>query len=169
MAEKEIICSSSIQSTGFFSFPDFYKFCYDWLIEETELLVFSEDKYKEKLVEDKKDIEIKWTATREVTDYFKFQVEVKFDVKGLKNVEVTQDGKKINMNQGRVKVEVKGILVRDYKGKFETNAFYKFWRSIYEKWVIPSRIEQFEEKLAGDCNEFLNQAKAYLDLEGKKG
>ena len=169
MAEKEIICSSSMQSTGFFQFSDFYKFCYDWLIEETELEIFSEDKYKEKLIGDAKDIEIKWTGIREVTDYFKFQVEVKFDVKGLKNVEVTQEGKKVKMNQGRVKVEVKGILVRDYKGKFETNAFYKFWRGIYEKWVIPSRIEQFEARLAGDCNEFLNQAKAYLDLEGKKG
>ena len=168
MAEKEIVCSSSIQSTGFFSFSDFYKFCYDWLIEETELEIFSEDKYKEKLKGDAKDIEIKWTGEREVTDYFKFRVEVKFDITGLREVEVTKNGKKVKINQGRVKVEVKGILVRDYKGKFETGAFQKFMRSIYEKWIIPSRIEQFETKLAEDCNEFLNQAKAYLDLEGKK-
>ena len=41
-------------------------------------------------------------------------------------------------------------------------------RGVYEKWVIPSRIEQFEEKLISDCDEFLSQAKAYLDLEGKR-
>ena len=168
MAEKEIICSSSIQYTGFFSFSDFYKFCHEWLTEETGLDIFSEDKYKEKLIGDSKDIEIKWRGWREITDYFKFEVEVVFDVKGLRNVELTQNGKKIKTNQGRVKVSVKGILIRDYKGKFEMSAFQKFMRSIYEKWVIPSRIEQLEGKLAGDCNEFLNQAKAYLDLEGKK-
>jgi hypothetical protein len=168
MAEKEIICSSSIQYTGFFSFSDFYKFCHEWLTEETGLNI-SEDKYKEKLIGDVKNIEIKWTGAREVTDYFKFQVEVKFDISGLKNVEVTQNGKKVKINQGGVKMSVKGILIRDYKGKFERSALQKFMRGIYEKWVIHSRIEQFEGKLAGDCNEFLNQAKAYLDLEGKKG
>lgn len=169
MAEKEIVCSSSIQSTGFFSFSDFYKFCYDWLTEETELETFSEDKYKERLTGDAKDIEIKWTGAREVTDYFKFEVEVVLDIKKLREVEITQNGKKVKTNQGRVKMSVKGILIRDYKGKFERSALQKFMRGIYEKWVIPSRIEQFEAKLAEDCNEFLNQAKAYLDLEGKKG
>ena len=34
--------------------------------------------------------------------------------------------------------------------------------------VISERIEQMQGKVAGDCDEFLSQAKAYLDLEGKK-
>jgi hypothetical protein len=72
------------------------------------------------------------------------------------------------MNEGSVKLSTKGILVRDYKGKFEMSAFNKFLRSIYEKWVIPARIEEFKDKIARDCDEFLNQAKAYLDLEGKR-
>ena len=71
-------------------------------------------------------------------------------------------------NKGGVEIKIKGDLIRDYQGKFEINAFQKFLRSIYEKWVIPSRIEEYEGKLAGDCDEFLAQAKAYLDLEGKK-
>ncbi|MEK6847833.1 MAG: hypothetical protein AABX50_01770, partial [Nanoarchaeota archaeon] len=63
---------------------------------------------------------------------------------------------------------IKGILVRDYNGKFETTAFKKFLRSIYEKWVIPSSIDEYQAKIASDSDGFLNQAKAYLDLEGKK-
>ena len=55
-----------------------------------------------------------------------------------------------------------------YEGKFEKGAFRKFLRSIYEKWVIPARIEQYEEKLIGDCDEYLAQAKAFLALEGKR-
>ena len=31
-----------------------------------------------------------------------------------------------------------------------------------------SRIDAMEDKLAGGCDEFLGQAKAYLDLEGKR-
>ena len=103
-----------------------------------------------------------------MTDYFKFEVKVRFRILGLTNVEISQDGKKIKTNKGSVEMAVKGTLIRDWQGKFETNAIKKFLRSIYEKWVITSRIEQYEDKLVEDCNEFLAQAKAYLDLEGKR-
>mgnify|MGYP001558693426 CR=1 FL=1 len=167
MAEKDTVFSSKIKSTGMFSFKDFYKFCYDWLKSEVGLNI-SEDKYVEKLVGDAKEIEIEWTGTRKITDYFKFEIKTKFRINQLKNVEITQNGKKIKTNEGAVEVSVKGTLIRDYEGKFERDAIRKFLRSIYEKWVIHSRIDQMEDKLIADCDEFLAQAKAYLDLEGKR-
>ena len=167
MSEREQIFSSKVKNVGIFSFPDFYRFCYDWLTDETELLIM-ENKYKEKLSGDSKDIEIEWVGIRKITDYFKFEIKINFRVLGLTKVEINQGGVKVKTNKGSVEVKVAGDLVRDYQGKFEGSAIKKFLRSIYEKWIIPSRIEQFEEKLIEDCNEFLNQAKAYLDLEGKK-
>jgi len=167
MAEQDTIFSSKIKYGGIFLFHDFYRFCYDWLTEETGLLI-SENKYTEKLEGTSKNIDIEWTGTRKITDYFKFEAKVKFRIIGLTNVEISQDNLKIKTNKGSAEVSIKGILIRDYKGKFETTAFKKFLRSIYEKWVITSRIEQMEDKIIGDCDEFLNQAKAYLDLEGKK-
>jgi len=167
MAEKDQVFSSKIKYVGIVNFADFYKFCYDWLTEETELLL-SEDKYIEKLSGDSKNIDIVWTGFRKVTDYFKFDVKVAFKILGLTKVEITEAGRKINTNKGSVEVSVKGTLTRDYKGKFEINAFNKFLRSIYEKWVIMGRIDQMEDKLISDCDEFLGQAKAYLDLEGKR-
>jgi len=167
MSETDTIFSSKIKYSGIFLFQDFYRFCYDWLIDETDLLI-SEDKYVEKLEGDSKSIDIQWTGVRKVTDYFKFEVKVTFRILGLTNVEISRDNTKIKTNKGSVEVKAKGTLIRDYKGKFEVNAFQKFLRAIYEKWVIPSRIEEFEEKLIGDCDEFLSQAKAYLDLEGKR-
>jgi len=168
MPEKDTVFSSKMKYTGIVSFKDFYKFCYDWLTDETKLDFVKEEKYSEKITAKGKDIDVEWKGERKVTDYFKFQIEVKFRVLGLTDVEATQQGIKIKTNQGIVEMKVKGILIRDYEGKFETTAFKKFLRSIYEKWVIPSRIEQFEEKLITDSDEFLNQAKAYLDLEGKR-
>tara|TARA_Y100000034_G_scaffold54708_1_gene66993 strand:+ start:3144 stop:3647 length:504 start_codon:yes stop_codon:yes gene_type:complete len=167
MSEKETIFSSKMEYTGIFPFSDFYNFCYTWLTDETGLDI-SEDKYEEKLSGDSKIIEIEWTGKREVTDYFKFSFSVKFKLTDLKKVEINQEGKKVETNKGKVKISVKGELIRDYKGKFETTAFNKFLRSIYEKWVIPSRIEQFKEDILKNGDEFLAQAKAYLDLEGKR-
>ena len=39
---------------------------------------------------------------------------------------------------------------------------------IFSSRIIPSRIKEYEDKIVGTCDEFLSQAKAYLDLEGKK-
>ena len=168
MAEEETIFSSTIKHTGIFSFADFYKFCYEWITEETAIDPLTETKYEEKLKGDEKEIIVEWEGEKELTDYFRFDVKIKFDIRALKNIEIEQNKKKIKTNDGSVKLNIKGILVRDYKGKFETRAFNKFLRSIYEKWVIPARIEEYEGKIAGKCDEFLGQAKSYLDLEGKR-
>ncbi|MBU2562164.1 MAG: hypothetical protein KKF68_00700 [Nanoarchaeota archaeon] len=167
MAEKDTLFSSKIKNTGIFTFKDFYIFCYGWLADELGLDI-SEEKYQEGLSGDSKTIEVKWVCERKVTDYFKFQIKVEFIVRGLTNVEIMKENQKISTNKGSVEVKLKGILIKDYQGKFEKNALSKFLRSIYEKWVITSRIDQLEEKLIRDCDEFLSQAKAYLDLEGKR-
>ncbi|MAG78861.1 hypothetical protein CMI40_00605 [Candidatus Pacearchaeota archaeon] len=167
MAEEETIFSSNIKYGGIFPFSDFYNFCYSWLTEETGLDI-SEDKYEEKLSGDSKNIEIKWTGEKKVTDYFKFEFKITFKIGALKKVEINKEGKKIETNKGSIKISVKGNLIRDYEGKFKTTAFKEFLRSIYEKWVISSRIEQFQEKISEEGNEFVSQAKAYLDLEGKR-
>ena len=167
MAEKETVFSSNIRYDGIFSFKDFYKFCYDWLTEEVGMRIM-EDKYSEKLAGDSKDIEIKWKCEKKITDYFRFDAKVSFIVNSLKKIEITNGGAKVETNKGNIKIKMEGILVRDYKGKFEVTAFNKFLRGIYEKWVITSRIEEFEETIMNDCDEFLLQGKAYLDLEGKR-
>jgi len=167
MSDKETIFSSKIKYTGIFSFKDFYKFCYDWLNEESGLGII-EDKYKEKLIGDSKEITVEWSGERKMTDYFKFEAGVTLNVTNLTKVEINKDGVKVQMNKGGVEIGIKGTLVRDYEGKFETTAFNQFLRKIYEKWVIHSNIEQYEDKIIGDCDEFLSQAKAYLDLEGKR-
>jgi hypothetical protein len=167
MAEEETIFSSKISYNGIFSFKDFYKFCYEWLNDE-EGLGITEDKYSEKLSGDSKEISVAWSGEKEMTDFFKLQVKVSIDVKNLTKAEINKDGAKISMNKGSVQVGIKGTLVRDYNGKFETTAFKKFLRGIYERWVVPSAIEHNEDKIISICDEFLSQAKAYLDLEGKK-
>ncbi len=167
MAEKDKIFSSKIKYDGLMDFKEFYKFCYQWLTDESSLDVV-EKKYAEKITGDAKNIKVEWEGLRKVTDYFQFKVDVGFEVINLTSVEIVQDGKKLKMNKGSVEVSIKGTLVKDYDGKFEHTSSQKFMRGIYEKWVIYSRVKEYEGKLVGDCNEFLSQAKAFLDLEGKR-
>lgn len=169
MSEEDKVFSSTVKNDGIFNFKDFYKFCYDWLIDETRITDFSEDKYGEKLTGDSKDIDVEWVAQRKLTDYFKEKIKVRFKIRRMSQVKVRQEGADVETNKGSVEIKVDGILVKDYEGKFEMTGFRKFLRSVYEKYVIPSSVEDFQEKVAVECNTFLEQAKAFLDLEGKTG
>ncbi len=166
MSEKDLIFESKVKYVGVFSFKDFYKFCYDWLVDETGLTVV-EKKYEEKILGDAKNIEAEWECTKKVSDYFKFEIIVKFRLVNVTEVEVNLGGAKVKANKGEVNIAVKATLIKDYDGKWEVSPFKKFLRGTYEKWVIPSRIEQYKDKLKEQTEEFLAQAKAYLALESK--
>lgn len=167
MGEKEEIFSSKMKYSGLFKFTEFYKFGYEWLVEQPQFTVV-EDQYFEKIKGAAKDIEFSWVGSKKVSDYFKYEIKVKVRVTGMEEVEVAQDKLKIKMNKGTVEVKITSSLIRDWQGQFEESAFKKFLRAIYEKWVISSRILQHKEKLVGDSDEFLAQIKAYLDLSGKR-
>lgn len=167
MAEKDKVFSSKIKYNGVFNFGEFYKFCFEWLRDEVGLDMV-EGKYAEKLSGDSKNIDVEWSGSRKMTDYFKMEVGVAFRIIGLTNVELTDGNHKIKTNKGSIEVSIKGTLVKDYNSKFEKSAFQKMLRGVYEKTVIPSRVGEYSDKVLKDCDEFLAQAKAYLDLEGKK-
>ena len=165
--EKEQVFSSKVAYDGIFDFGNFYKFCYDYLTEELGFNV-SETKYKEKLKGNEKDLEIEWVGEIKIDDYFKHAIKVVFKIMFLKKIEIEQQGKKITTNKGKVETAIKGTLVRDYRGDYSTNPTRRWMRDIYEKWIINNRIEKMEDKLVEDCDDFLSQAKSFLDLEGKK-
>lgn len=168
MAESDTIFDNKIKHKGVFNFKEFYKFCYDWLMEETQLDWLAEKKYTEKIEGNSKNIDIEWEGVRKLTDFFQIKFKIKFKIVKLENVEINKGGVKISTNKGTAEVKTKGILVRDYQGKFERTAWHVFLRTAYEKWIIPGRIDQMEGKLFGDSDEFLAQAKAFLDLEGRR-
>jgi hypothetical protein len=168
MAEKEDVFSSKVKYNGIFPFSDFYKFCYDWLLDEAGMPM-AEEKYAEKISGESKDIDFEWKGSKKVDDYFKYELKVKFKIIGLTKVEIKDaEGKTLKSNKGSIEIGIKGTLVRDYEGKFDTSPMYKFMRRVYDKWILVSRVKEVEGKLVDTCNDFLEQAKAYLDLAGRK-
>ena len=167
MAEKDKVFSSKIKYSGVFNFGEFYKFCFEWFRDEAGIDM-TEEKYAEKLSGDSKNIDVEWSGSAKMTDYFKMEVKVSFRIIGLTSVELSDGNRKIKTNKGSAEVSIKGTLVKDYGSKFEKSGFQKFLRGVYEKTVIPSRVSEYQEKVMKTCDEFLAQSKAYLDLEGKK-
>ena len=162
MAQKNKVFSQTIKQKGYFNFKDLYSFCYDHFSDRGYGV--SESEYSENIGTDGKEISIKWEASKKVTDYFKYSISVSFDVGGMKDVEVEQDGKKISTNKGSVKIKVSATLERDYEDTWEKKPFWKMMRGIYDKYIINTTADEYAGRLSGDGKGFIGEVKSFLQL-----
>jgi hypothetical protein len=166
MAEKEPILKERIEHSGLFDFPALYSFAHSWWSEGQYGV--NEDKYSEKVNGDKRDITVEWKITKDISDYFKYEIKIKFEISNLVEVEVEVDGEKKKMNKGKILSEISGTLLKDKDGKWESSPFNRFLRDVYNKYVIPARIKTIADKLASDVRDFKEELKSFMELTGKR-
>ena len=166
MAEREQIIKEKVEHDGLLDFGSFYSFAHSWFKEGS--FGVDEEKYSEKTTGTSRDIDIEWKATRDVTDYFKFEFKIKFEVRGLTDVEVEIDGQKKAMNKGKVSVEITGVLILDRESKWDNSPFSRFMRDVYNKYIIPSRVEDMKDEVRRGTKDFKDELKAFLDLAGRR-
>ena len=128
-----------LKQKGIYNFKDFYEFLYDYFTDENYDI--AETKYVEKVEGETKDLEIIWNATKEVSDYFKYEINLTWVILGMKKVKVKKDGQEIYMDSGTLEIKFTASLVKDYENRWENNPFLKFMRGIYDRYIIRSRIE----------------------------
>lgn len=163
--ERDRVFSGKIKHKGIFSFKDFYEFLYDYLMDEN-YDVF-EDKYVEKIEGESKNVEIKWTAIKEISDYFRFEITIYWLIQGMKKIKVKKEDREVTMDSGTTELKFEAILVKDYENRWESNAFLKFLRGIYDRYIIRTRIDDNELKLFEEINELTAQTKSFFALEGQ--
>ncbi len=166
MTELDLLIVEKVDFSGIFDFSGFYFFAHTWFKDEGYGV--DETKYSEKVSGNSKDIIIEWRVTKTLSDYFKITYKIKFIVEKLTDVEVEIDGKKKNMNKGKIEVEVKGALMRDPESKWDKTPMMRMWRDIYSKYIIPGRIDQWRNEVRDDAQRFKEELKAYLELIGKR-
>ena len=165
MVEKDKIWSGKVKHTGIMDFKELYVFCYTWLSDNNYYTI--EKTYSEKIKgPTEKEIEIEWLAFRKISDYFRFYLKFTWKII-LTSVEVERNGKREKAEKGILDLKIDGVLEKDYEHKWEGRPLYKFLRGLYDKYVIRSRIEQYEEKLYGEIEDFRAQVKSFLALTGK--
>lgn len=166
MADKDLLISEKVEFSGVFSFEDAYSYAFDWFREEGYGLI--EEKYKEKVTANGRDIEFEWAATKQLSDYFQINIKVKTRVSDLSDVEVESEGRKKKSNKGRIEIGVKGILVKDPESKWDESPLYKFLREVYNKYIIPGRIDSMEDRAKDDVRDFKEQMKLFFEISGKR-
>jgi len=168
MADRERLCKERAEVIGLFDFAGLYRYAHWWMKEKENYAVI-EEKYTEKISsKGERDIDIEWICSKPYSDYFKVEQKVKFEVRGMADVEVEMDGVKKKMQKGRVWIEIKGYLTKDPESKWDITPWYRFLRDFYNKYVIPGRVDYMEDKVVDDARDFKDDVKQFLDLMGKR-
>jgi len=166
MTERDKVTEEKVKRSGIFDFKETYQFVHRWLTDEDYDV--EEEKYLEEVTGDSKKVEIRWVATKKISDYFKNEIKLAWRVVGLQKVEVEKNGKREKMDKGSFEVKITGNLLKDYEGRWDSNPFMKFLRGVYDRFIIEGRIERYETKLFGDVEDLAEQIKGFLTVEGMK-
>lgn len=164
--ELSLVYEGKVVHAGIFGFKEVYRFLYEWFTGYEYVVI--EQKYSEKIKAEGKEIEIIWLCLRKLSDYFRFRVKVRIFITRMTTVEVMQGNVKTTREKGEIEVKFTSYLERDYEHRWEANPVTKFLRGLYDKYIIKSRIELYEDSLASEVDESIAQAKAFLALEGRR-
>ena len=169
MSEKEKVYGSKIKYGGTFKFTDAYEYAYLWLIEKDFDVV--EDQYMEKITgPETRNLTIKWTAKKKFSDYFQYELNIEFKLVAMSKTEITDpNGKKISANKGTFEVIIKGNLIKDRNNKFDPESGWDRWmQKIYEKWILPDRIEYLQEETMKLCDDFLAAMRNHFEMWARR-
>lgn len=97
---------------------------------------FNEDAYKHKA----KEIELKWSGTKNINNFIQFQINLYFHVWDRKDVDVVKAGEKKTLQQVRMLIEFSGIMNLDYKKSFEKTRFLLAIRDFLRKYIWWKKI-----------------------------
>lgn len=165
MAEKDEVFSGKVKNSGIFDFKELYRFCYVWLVDKEYQVI--EKEYTEKLGATGKEVVIKWSANRKISDYFRYVINTEWRILGMKDAEVEINGEKVTLNKGNTEIKAKAILIKDFEHRWENSGFLKFLRGVYDRYIIRGRISDYEDKLLEEVDEYLAEIKAFLAHEGR--
>src|SRR3989344_924533 len=163
MAQKDYVTDElKIKQKAIFRLDELYKSLTFWFKNYEYKL--DEKEYFERQEANGKSIMIKWLAKKEVNEYIRFVIEMDFLIIGVEDVEIEQDGLKSKASKGEIEMKINAYLLKDYEDNWSKNAFMTFLRETYDKFIIRSRIESYEDDLYSETYKFVNEIKAFLEL-----
>ncbi len=165
MSVKNTVFEQTLKHKGYFTYSDLYSYCYNWFKDNRYSV--AEEEYVEK-ISNGKEIQITWVAKKKVSDYLREIITIKWHILGLNDAEVEINGKKEKTNKGDIKMKVTAEMERDYESEWEKKPFWKSVRGIYDKYIIKTTVDDYEDRLAGKGQSYIEEVKAYLNLEGKR-
>lgn len=104
-------------------------------------------------------IETEWIATKGVTEYVKFTIELSIAAKDVRKI-VLETGEETYW--GRILIIISAIFEKDYQGKYGNSWKEELMRQLYERYFAEGELKGFMGKLAGEAGDLTSLLKSYL-------
>jgi hypothetical protein len=167
MVENNSVINGKVRHVGTFDFKETYRILFEWLVENGYDV--NETMYKEIAQPNGlKEVDVFWTATKNVSNYFQFMITVRLHPLAMSKIDVEIDGVKQKIDKGDFTIEYACILVKDYRSTWEESDFSKNLRRWYNKYLVRERTEQHEIKMIMEYTELLELNKSFWALTGMK-
>jgi hypothetical protein len=148
-----------IQKKAQFSMIELYRTLKAWF--DLHSYNFYEKEYEDTVRGDKKSVSIKWEGQKPVDNYTKFLINLSISLKNYQIVD-TKKGKTV---EGDLKIKYDAAIQSDYEERWENNAFFKFTRGIFDKFISTGKRERHEKEITEDLHDIFNRTKSYLNLQ----
>ena len=182
MAEGGIVAipEFKIKYKDVFSLRNLYIMLHEALLEEGWLgadgdtdhadieTLYSENVYQKGIHLGGKELWFWWRAWKfpegKYSSYFKNFLDIDAHVVYLQNVEVMQQGKKMNVQNGEIEMFFRPRIELDYNHEWEHHWLLKYIKPIYEKRIMHPEIDKREKELWRDAYRIHAKVKQFLQL-----
>jgi len=150
-----VIPEITISKEGIIDLQELYSLLKKHLIERRYDLTEKKHDVKEG------SFEIKWEAFKKVDDYTKFNIEIGIKGSNVKEVKL----KKIKAFSGNFIIKFESYLKKDYEDSFENKPILKFFRTLYDNFILRNKFNQYNKELNDETYAIYNESKAYLNIK----
>jgi hypothetical protein len=158
-----VVRELKLKEKAIIDIKELYNMLKDWF--DLKKFYLLEKDYSDITKEDKKDIKIKWDASKKVDEYNLFEIGVSIKLKDHKVVEVKKGNKTHKMSDCVLEISFDSDIKRDYEEKWEDKPFRKFIRGLQDKFMNQDRDAKIKEELKELTYELFNETKAFLNLQ----
>lgn len=104
-------------------------------------------------------LESEWTATRDVTEYIQFAIEVKIIAKDICKI-VLENGEELYW--ARLLILIDATVIKDFQNKFGTIWYEELMRQFYERYIVKEDIRRYLGKMQGEGIDLANTMRSHL-------
>lgn len=154
-----------IRYKGLFDWTGVYRLVHDWLVKNQ--FRFYEKRYKDKLdTALGNELEVDVYGEKEVTEYYKYRVDVAYHLWESREVPVVVNGKQTKLWQGRVHIAISGKVITDWQGRYKDGKMNKMMETFLNKVVLKNEIEMKHiDPLDKDLHRLESDIKKLLKIE----
>ena len=166
MGEEQKLYVKRLSYEGFFNFKEVFRTMDFWIRDK--FYDKREHRYEEFKTPEGKQIELEFKPWKKVTDYYKIQIKIEMFVKGLRDVVIERNGKKVPMQHGSINIKLSGYLIVDYEHYWNKTPLLYFIRDMFDRFVYWYITKKYMKMTIDHIDDLYYTLSTYLNINTYK-